>query len=292
MSRDRSRSKDRPSSSASKRRDRSTSADRKQSSDRIKRERSDERLDKLSKNRRRDRDGNSSKRKDRRSRSRDRPVGRRNSPVHQRGGEKEEQQQPTPKQKFSEDTATFSNSIKSKDEGKKPKNSLDHQNPPKMSFTSVQTKLTTNLNPPSITIPAAAAGLSSITNPPPPAIELPSYYNPATINVAKYTNQIQKRKLLWSNKKAESVDQNVAKWQQTAQFAKDEDGKVASKFMRLMGIKNATPTGKVVEGGEQTEGMKPADFAKMKADMELQYEVARQTTHTMRGMGLGFSRQF
>lgn len=134
-------------------------------------------------------------------------------------------------------------------------------------------------------------------------VELPSYYNPAAINVAKYANQIQKRKLLWSNK---NPQQNADKWQQQAQFSKDEDGKVASKFMRLMGIKKGGGGDAVAEDGAGTEApppttseeqsKKPNDFARKQSDllskMEHQYEVARQATHTMRGMGLGFSRPY
>lgn len=64
---------------------------------------------------------------------------------------------------------------------------------------------------------------------------LPSYYNPGAINPSKYADQVQKRKLLWSNKKTEQ--EQTAKWE-GAKFSQDQDGKVASKFMRLMGIKD------------------------------------------------------
>lgn len=138
------------------------------------------------------------------------------------------------------------------------------------------------------------------------AVPLPSYYNPNAINVARYKDQIQKRKLLWSNKKAEKVDEAAAKWQETAQFSKDDDGKVASKFMRLMGIKQppsssaaaAAAVGEdALDGEEKKKATPPSSsaFAKKQADMfstmEQQYEVARQATHTMRGVGLGFSSQ-
>lgn len=58
-------------------------------------------------------------------------------------------------------------------------------------------------------------------------------------------------------------------------------GKVASKFKRLMGIRNA-------DDGSRA----PTDVLKkqeeMFSSMEQQYEVARTATHTMRGVGLGF----
>lgn len=66
-------------------------------------------------------------------------------------------------------------------------------------------------------------------------IQLPSYYNPGIINANRYAEQQQKRKLLWGSKKNED---SANKWG-NAHFSQDSDGKVASKFMRLMGIKHA-----------------------------------------------------
>lgn len=58
-------------------------------------------------------------------------------------------------------------------------------------------------------------------------------------------------------------------------------GKVANKFKRLMGIRNAS------EGKQPaTEVLKKQE--EMFSSMEQQYEVARTATHTMRGVGLGF----
>ncbi|XP_077295473.1 arginine/serine-rich coiled-coil protein 2-like [Arctopsyche grandis] len=132
-------------------------------------------------------------------------------------------------------------------------------------------------------------------------IELPKYYNPAAMNPLRYANQIQKRKLLWGNKGKEaetssapeapvnepnksSVSSN--KWQGT-KFAQDTDGKVASKFMRLMGIKDPN----VAQGSSSSSSA--GDIVKKQEEMfeamQAQYEVARATTHTMRGVGLGFS---
>jgi arginine/serine-rich coiled-coil protein 2 len=69
-----------------------------------------------------------------------------------------------------------------------------------------------------------------------PKIELPSYYNPNVINVNRFAEQQKKRKLLWSGKKDEPI-KDTAKWGGT-QFSQDADGTKASKFMRLMGIKD------------------------------------------------------
>ncbi|XP_059620836.1 arginine/serine-rich coiled-coil protein 2 isoform X1 [Phlebotomus argentipes] len=123
------------------------------------------------------------------------------------------------------------------------------------------------------------------------AIELPSYYNPGVVNPSRYAEQMQKRKLLWSHKKADNVEQAAAKWE-TAKFSQDQDGKVASKFMRLMGIKDPPKAGGGGGGGGSGSGV---DLVKKQEElfssMEQQYEVARQVTHTMRGVGLGFSSQ-
>lgn len=127
------------------------------------------------------------------------------------------------------------------------------------------------------------------------AAALPSYYNPGAINVAKYTDQIQKRKLIWGSKKPENVDQAAAKWQQTAKFSQDQDGKMASKFMRLMGIKKGQGSAGNDQSSSDSDQKNGENFAKKQqelfSNMEQQYEVARQATHTLRGMGLGFSSQ-
>lgn len=118
-----------------------------------------------------------------------------------------------------------------------------------------------------------------------PVIALPSYYNPNVINPNKYAEQVQKRKLLWSNKKTEDT---TNKWGKPT-FAQDTDGKVASKFMRLMGIKSVPNEGNIGTPSNTNETIKKRE--EMFSSMEQQYEVARQVTHTMRGVGLGFGSQ-
>lgn len=70
-----------------------------------------------------------------------------------------------------------------------------------------------------------------------PPVELPSFYNPKVVNAAKFAEQQQKRKLLWGAKKEEAVASNSSLWS-SAKFTQDTDGVKASKFMRLMGIKD------------------------------------------------------
>lgn len=134
-------------------------------------------------------------------------------------------------------------------------------------------------------------------------ITLPNYYNSNVINPNKYAEQMQKRKLLWGSKKTD--ESTVCKWEK-AQFSEDTDGKVASKFLRLMGIKNSSnsqgtmPQDSASDGKEKNNTSTSAENSidkdiksreKMFSSMEQQYEVARMTTHTMRGVGLGFGTQ-
>nr|CAG4649031.1 EOG090X0LFN [Polyphemus pediculus] len=116
------------------------------------------------------------------------------------------------------------------------------------------------------------------------------------LNPMKYAQQIQKRKLLWSNKeKKETPPTTTAKiWEATA-FNQDQDGKMTAKFKRLMGIKNESDG--VVAGPSQNESVpETVDVLKKQqelfASLDQQYQVARATTHTQRGLGLGFSSKF
>ncbi|XP_017786749.1 PREDICTED: uncharacterized protein ZC262.2 isoform X6 [Nicrophorus vespilloides] len=118
--------------------------------------------------------------------------------------------------------------------------------------------------------------------------------------------QMEKRKQLWQKKPAEPERKSspnpatsttfnsiassgsgskTGKVWETTIFAQDQDGKQASKFKRLMGIREPA-------GGNGSNGAKPTDMVKKQEElfhtMEQQYEVARTATHTMRGVGLGF----
>ncbi|XP_044260557.1 uncharacterized protein ZC262.2 isoform X2 [Tribolium madens] len=99
----------------------------------------------------------------------------------------------------------------------------------------------------------------------------------------RFRDQIERRKQLWQKKDTNPTDNNgqSKKVWETTTFAQDTDGKVASKFKRLMGIKGAT------EGASSTTDVLKKQ-EEMFSSMEQQYEVARTATHTMRGVGLGF----
>lgn len=118
-----------------------------------------------------------------------------------------------------------------------------------------------------------------------------NYYNPlATATQGKYAEQIQKRKLLWANKSKQdegrtSTTASTANTWVGTTFTHDQDGKVTAKFKRLMGIKDDLPTAPAA-------GAKPDILKKQEEmfnNMEQQYEVARATTHTQRGVGLGYA---
>ncbi|XP_050353764.1 arginine/serine-rich coiled-coil protein 2 isoform X3 [Nymphalis io] len=115
---------------------------------------------------------------------------------------------------------------------------------------------------------------------------LPTYCNTGAINSNKILDQVQKRKLLWSNKEKKVAEAEAAKWS-GARFSQDSDGKQVSKFMRLMGIKD--PSAVATETVDATADPNKKQEELFQA-MQAQYEVARATTHTMRGVGLGFQR--
>nr|CAI5832126.1 unnamed protein product [Callosobruchus analis] len=88
----------------------------------------------------------------------------------------------------------------------------------------------------------------------------------------RFRDQIEKRKLLWQKKEDDAPKQGPSKetpvatkvWEATT-FAQDTDGE------------GSKPASEVLKKQEE-----------MFSSMEQQYEVARTTTHTMRGVGLGF----
>ncbi|XP_063389133.1 arginine/serine-rich coiled-coil protein 2-like [Cydia fagiglandana] len=133
---------------------------------------------------------------------------------------------------------------------------------------------------------ATAQQLRAAAHEPGAPAPLPSYYNPQAPS-NKILDQVAKRKLLWAHKKEEKSEaEKAAPWTGT-RFAADQDGKQASKFMRLMGIRDP-------DAVKQEVPEKTADPIKKQEElfqaMQAQYEVARATTHTMRGVGLGFQR--
>lgn len=168
-------------------------------------------------------------------------------------------------------------------------------------------------------INAAAAAPAAASSAPGSLGSLTNFTTPSILASARYTEQMQKRKLLWGNKKtpaassaatdpattAAAVAPTAAaaaaaapltnnKWEET-RFSQDTDGKVATKFLRLMGMKDATPKPSEVAAGAAPGSSTAPDAISKQSElfstMEAQYEVARQVTHTMRGMGLGFGTQ-
>lgn len=114
-----------------------------------------------------------------------------------------------------------------------------------------------------------------------------SNFTSSVLTNAKYTEQMQKKKLIWGAKKAGPEVSTNNKWE-AAKFSQDSDGKVQSKFLRLMGMKGAPPA---PPAAPETEDPSVQKREQMFSSMEQQYEIARQVTHTMRGVGLGFGSQ-
>ncbi|VDK49090.1 unnamed protein product [Cylicostephanus goldi] len=115
----------------------------------------------------------------------------------------------------------------------------------------------------------------------------------------------KQKKLLWGSKPApaasgetsgagaeahdEVVDKNAGLWS-SAITASGVAGEQANKFLKLMGIKHAPPVDPSTTDSkrlqEESEKQK-----KMMRDLDRQYEIARETTHMGRGLGLGFHQQ-
>lgn len=138
-------------------------------------------------------------------------------------------------------------------------------------------------------------------------VAVPKYYNPAAVNPLKYAEQVQKRKLLWAkNKEAKEVqpeasssstaeaaaapNQSVATWGGTT-FAADQDGKIATKFRKLMGIKPGEEQAAASEEGVNLHEEQMMKQEALFSQLDREYEFARMTTHTHRGIGLGFQSQ-
>ena len=89
-----------------------------------------------------------------------------------------------------------------------------------------------------------------------------------------------------------------SQWKAVA-YSQDGDSKAAEKFRKLMGIKNqgsseeskAGPSSSHQE--EDNKSQHTTDMAKKQEELfrnlDKEYEFARMTTHTHRGVGLGFT---
>ncbi|EEC20184.1 arginine/serine-rich coiled-coil protein, putative [Ixodes scapularis] len=124
---------------------------------------------------------------------------------------------------------------------------------------------------------------------------LPSYYNPSAVNPLKYAEQMQKRRLLWkksaegdanSSSPEEKPASSCAKVWEKMTFAQDEGGKVTAKFRKLMGIRSEPPP-----DADPSSDPLLSKQEKLFHDLDQQYEAARLSTHTHRGVGLGYSSQ-
>lgn len=110
----------------------------------------------------------------------------------------------------------------------------------------------------------------------------------------RLSEQMHKRKLLWGRKDVPVVksahngdERNMKNNWESVKFDKDNDGNASSKFLRLMGAKNAGDKGNGSGGDVVGDDESVVKRQQMFSTMERQYEAARQVTHKMRGKGLG-----
>lgn len=110
---------------------------------------------------------------------------------------------------------------------------------------------------------------------------------------------MQKRKLLWKKPQEEAsteaaeppskTSSTCAKVWEGMTFAQDDDGKVTAKFRKLMGIRGDPPP--PAEKPNPAANSLLQQQEKLFQDLDQQYEAARVSTHTHRGVGLGYSSQ-
>ena len=82
------------------------------------------------------------------------------------------------------------------------------------------------------------------------------------------------------------VPAKLDEWKAT-NFEADQNGRMKAKFRKLMGIKDDQEDDGPTELTEEQQKKQKELFQRLDKD----YEFARMTTHTQRGVGLGFSSQ-
>ena len=109
--------------------------------------------------------------------------------------------------------------------------------------------------------------------------------------VANCFNRLLKSAILCVLQADSKTVQSVAQWTGTS-FAADDDGKVAAKFRKLMGIREEDKAllDDNVDLSKLTEEQRRRQ-EELFAQLDKEYAFARMTTHTCRGVGLGFQSQ-
>jgi len=121
-------------------------------------------------------------------------------------------------------------------------------------------------------------------------VELPSFYNPQLVNPTLFAQQQAKRNKLWSKAKEKVEETEEDKQANRNKMMKTKvagvwsslnlgDEKKNKKFAKLMGIKQSEPS------SDQMIHKQAELFNKL----DEQYTQARISTHTQRGVGLGYS---
>ncbi|XP_054166718.1 arginine/serine-rich coiled-coil protein 2-like [Oppia nitens] len=137
-------------------------------------------------------------------------------------------------------------------------------------------------------------------------ITVPTYYNPGVVNPMKFAEQQRKRKLLWSRETAtddtntQELSPNDTKSLATSnsqpsgsatnrwnglKFEGEKGNEMTEKFKKLMGIKDKPElSSSTICKNESVIQSQETLFR----DLDIQYSIARISTHTQRGVGLGF----
>lgn len=128
-------------------------------------------------------------------------------------------------------------------------------------------------------------------------IEVPKFYNPASVDVGRYAQQEQKRRLLWSKAGQNSSKTETAWSRQLGAVSGD-----AGKFCKLMGMRASQQSS--AEGSAADSDFVPpsapaapsglSETARKRQEemfnrLESQYAQAQQNSGGMRGAGFGFS---
>ncbi|KAJ6216927.1 hypothetical protein RDWZM_008084 [Blomia tropicalis] len=130
---------------------------------------------------------------------------------------------------------------------------------------------------------------------------IPKYYNAKVVNPLKIATQEEKRKLLWGDTKKDkpSSSSSTNVWT-NLKFQGERGSQMTEKFRKLMGIKEddddddedeamTTATNEAITSNDNTTNSSLSTTQeKLFQNLDMQYSIARMSTHTHRGVGLGF----
>lgn len=116
---------------------------------------------------------------------------------------------------------------------------------------------------------------------------VPKFYNTQVVNPTKVATLEEKRKLLWGDTKKDNAPNNSSTnvWT-NLKFQGEHGSEMTEKFRKLMGIKSNGNESASCDNAERSDMSNSQ--AKLFQNLDMQYSIARMSTHTHRGVGLGF----